>query len=106
MNCETPAAPVATADPYALRPENRVAVKPNQWARIRVPFSEVCMHMRVAGDVMDAQLLARTYGGGDRVFYSVQLWTLDGRPFSGPITYGEAGFYRDGETFTTYGQIV
>jgi hypothetical protein len=49
-----------------------------------MPYSEVCMHMRIAGKVMMFQVLSRN---------SVQIYDLDGKIFSFPIGYGEAGFY-------------
>lgn len=49
-----------------------------------MPWSEVCMHMRIAGKLFDCEVKDN----------SVQLWK-DGRVFSAPITHGEAGFYHD-----------
>jgi hypothetical protein len=49
---------------------------------VEVPFSEVCMHMRVAGTYMYAQPLPHNMA---------QLYTLGGSKFSMPITRGEAG---------------
>jgi len=60
-----------------------------QRGRKRMPFSEVCMHMRIAGKYMDFELLNKEYPG-------VQLYE-DGRPFSGSITTGEAGIFHDSE---------
>lgn len=51
---------------------------------LRLPYSEVCCHMKVAGAVMRGRLCE-----GGR---SVQLLTDDGRSFSFPITRGEAGW--------------
>lgn len=47
-----------------------------------MPYSEVCMHMRVAGKPM----LTRPVGHN-----MCQLYTPNGRIFSFPITMGEAG---------------
>jgi hypothetical protein len=77
--------------PYAPHPANRVEVRPGQRVRLEVPHSEVCMHMRVAGTVMDVEVLGRTFG--DVTYVSAQLYRLDGRPFSAPIGLGEAGIY-------------
>ena len=56
---------------------------------IECPYSEVCMHMRVSGMQMLAELLLSSWG------CSVQLYHLDGRSFSSPILTGEAGFFQD-----------
>lgn len=50
---------------------------------VELPYSEVCMHMRVAGKEMDVALLSTGM---------CQLFDADGRPFSMPITRGEAGW--------------
>ena len=65
-------------------------VTPGQRVRMELPFSEVCMHMQVAGKVMVVQLL-------DREYPMAQLHRDDGTEFSAPITTGEAGFYWDSE---------
>lgn len=49
-----------------------------------LPYSEVCMHMRVAG----TQMLGELVEDGRMV----QLYKPDGEPFSFPITRGEAGW--------------
>lgn len=46
------------------------------------PHSEVCLHMKVAGQRMYAEPI----GNG-----MAQLWTVDGSKFSSPVTCGEAG---------------
>lgn len=61
---------------------------------LEMPWSEVCMHMQVAGKVMQAEIQPSGY--------SAQLYTLDGRVFSAPVTTGEAGFYREDERFYYY----
>ena len=61
-------------------------LKPGQHVSIRLPWSEVCMHMRVADTVMDVELTEGPYP-------MAQLWK-DGRRFSFPVTCGEAGIYR------------
>lgn len=48
---------------------------------VTLPWSEVCMSMRVADRTMDVDVLAT----------GAQLIDADGRPFSFPITHGEAG---------------
>ena len=58
---------------------------------IEAPWSEVCMHMQVAGKKMQAELLPPPPG---RSFpRAVQLYEPDGRLFSAPILPGEAGFF-------------
>lgn len=49
--------------------------------RVTLPWSEVCMHMRVADRVMDVRVLE----------HGAQLLNADGSNFSFPITHGEAG---------------
>jgi len=56
-------------------------------------YSEVCMHMRVAGKPMDFEVVSPR---------SVQLYRDDGTPFSFPITYGEAGLFRQDDGFYYY----
>lgn len=58
----------------------------NQMVETEMPFSEVCMHMRVAGQRMKACLL------NDRF---VQLFRDNGQFFSFPILRGEAGFHQE-----------
>lgn len=55
--------------------------------RVRLPYSEVCMHMRLADQVRTVQVQA----------HGAQILGEDGLPFSFPITHGEAGIYRDAE---------
>ncbi len=68
-------------------------IRVGQRVLIECAFSEACMHMRVAGRLMYAEVLRSEAG-----YYSVQLYTSndpDGMPFSFPIGVGEAGFYQD-----------
>lgn len=67
-------------------------VKPGDIVKVTLPFSEVCMHMRVAGDVMAVKVLE----------HGVQLLNDDGSNYSFPITHGEAGIYTPmvGEWYT------
>lgn len=46
-----------------------------------LPYSEVCMHMRVAGKRMRVEVRE----------HSAQIVREDGSPWCGPITHGEAG---------------
>lgn len=47
-----------------------------------LPYSEVCMHMRVAGRTMWVRTVSP---------WMAQIIADDGRPFGAPITRGEAG---------------
>lgn len=61
-------------------------VKVGETVKMEITYSEVAMHMRVAGKVMDVKLVSENMA---------QLLRPDGSDFSFPITSGEAGFYRD-----------
>lgn len=70
----------------------KVIVVPGDRVRVRLPYSELCCHMRVAGRVMAVEIT-------DGAYPAAQLIGDDGSPFSAPITLGEAGIYgsmRDG----------
>ncbi len=70
-----------------------IDIKPGESGRKEMPFSEVCMHMGVAGHEMD---FVMTDNGR---YPSIQLMK-DGHPYSGTITLGEAGvFSRTDGTF-------
>jgi hypothetical protein len=69
---------------------HKIILHPGEFGTVILPFSEVCMHMRVAGKEMRVQVL----DGG-----MVQLYK-DGDRFSFPISAGEAGFHR-----TDYGYV-
>lgn len=59
-------------------------LSPGQRRYVEMPFSEVCMHMRIAGRVMAAEIVGTA---------AIQLFDADtGDKFSAPITAGEAGF--------------
>ena len=70
------------SSPRTLRPGDRV--------RIELPHSEVCMHMRVAGRVMDVRMTEGRYP-------MAQLLNPDGSELSAPILTAEAGIYGDVE---------
>jgi hypothetical protein len=61
-------------------------IHPDQEVILELPYSEVCMHLRVAGTRMRARLLADGM---------VQLLDPDGHQFSFPITAAEAGLDHD-----------
>jgi hypothetical protein len=61
-------------------------VKQGQMVMVTMPYSEVCMHMRIAGEPMFVKLVHP---------WMAQLYDMAGREFSAPITTGEAGLFRD-----------
>ena len=65
-------------------------VRPGDRVRIELPYSEVCMHMRVAGRVMDVRMTEGRYP-------MAQLLSPDGSEFSAPILTAEAGIFGDVE---------
>ena len=65
-------------------------VRPGDRVRIELPYSEVCMHMRVAGMVMGVRMTEGRYP-------MAQLMNPDGSEFSAPILTAEAGIYGDVE---------
>jgi hypothetical protein len=68
---------------------NRMYLQAGDVVRVRLPYSEVCIHMQVAGKPMNVQLL---YEGRSPM---AQLFKDDGSRFSFPILLGEAGIYTD-----------
>ena len=68
----------------------------NERVVLEMPFSEVCVHMRIAGTVMMAELLPTEYSA------TAQIYTLEGNTFSFPVTYSEAGFYKDQNGYYYY----
>jgi hypothetical protein len=63
-------------------------VQPGEVVEQQLPWSEVCMSMRVADQTMRVQVT-------DGAYPMAQLEREDGSPFSFPITLGEAGLYQD-----------
>lgn len=63
----------------------RRAVNPGETVRVELAYSEVCMHLRVAGTIRRVTVLDD----------GAQILNADGSPFSFPIHHGEAGLYRD-----------
>lgn len=57
-------------------------------AMIEIGYSEVCVHMRVAGKVMPVQVTTGLHP-------AAQLLDASGKPYSFPVTLGEAGIYTD-----------
>lgn len=82
--------------------KGKVLMSPDQPVLIKaMPFSEVCMHMGIAGKKMMAELIFRENGSAVCQLYQWREDTADmGKgvgytPFSSPILSGEAGFYQD-----------
>jgi hypothetical protein len=70
----------------------RIYVRRNTMFAATMPYSEVCMHMRIAGKKMACALV------GSRPM--VQLFDLQtGSPFSAPILTGEAGVFEDSDGY-------
>jgi hypothetical protein len=63
-------------------------IRPTEEFTTQLPFSEICMHLRVAGTRMRARLEPNQM---------VQLLQPDGSQFSFPITAAEAGLETDGQ---------
>jgi hypothetical protein len=57
---------------------------------VTLPYSEVCMHMKVAGKQMTVILQSP---------WQAQLFDQEGKPFSFPISPGEAGIMWDDKGF-------
>lgn len=67
----------------------RIYLQAGDVIRLRLPYSEVCMSMQVAGRAMNVQVV------GDGVSVGAQLLNDDGTRFSFPILLGEAGIFTD-----------
>jgi hypothetical protein len=63
----------------------RTVVEVGDVVVVTLPYSEVCMHMRVAGTRRPIRVLED----------GAQILNEDGTPFSFPITQGEAGLFFD-----------
>lgn len=74
----------------AIELSERRVVTVGERVVLRLPYSEVCMHMHIAG----RKMLCEVRADGVQVFEYGN--TPQERPFSFPITHGEAGVLRDG----------
>lgn len=75
--------------------QRRVELKPGDVVLLKMGASEACMHMGIVGQEIWVEVLER----------GAQLYK-DGRPFSFPITHGEAGIYTlNGPTWYAYREI-
>lgn len=62
-------------------------IKTGDVVRLKMPWSEVCMHLKVAGQVRNVRVLDT----------GAQILNDDGTPYSFPVTHGEAGIYTDAQ---------
>lgn len=74
----------------AIKQETKMQVQINHYYKTKMPHSEVCIHMRVAGQNMIVQPISLNSAQLYRINEKNQLF-----PFSGPITNGEAGILYD-----------
>jgi len=72
----------------------RITLMVGQVFRTVLPYSEVCMHMRIAGTPKLVCVLSR----------SAQILNDDGTPFSFPVSHGEAGIYDTSGSWYAYGE--
>ena len=70
---------------YRVEAKKQIFIKPGETGEGLMPYSEVCMHMKVAGKKMKFKFLEHNK--------MVQLLKDDGSPFSSPITQGEGGIF-------------
>lgn len=73
---------------------DRLSIRPGESTQMEIGFSEVACHLRIAGKTMRVELLPDGQ--------MAQVYGDDGRKFSMPITYGEAGIYRDAAGYYHY----
>jgi hypothetical protein len=73
---------IVTLADDTLRPPLRVDFAPGDRHAVTLPYSEVCIHMRVAGRTAEVELSRN--GRQAQIF-------MDGQPFSTPVLPGEAG---------------
>lgn len=82
-------------------------LKPGDRCLINVPYSEVCMHMKVAGTNMIAQIMP---GSPGRYAPYVRLEKLNDPSWRSTVSLGEGGFTdqdcEDGEVRPMWGTLV
>lgn len=78
-----------------MRWDNPQRIRPGWQVRLELPYSEVCMHMRVAGKVMNVQMTEGQYP-------MAQVLKPSGFEFSAPILPCEAGIYGSIEGYYCY----
>lgn len=67
-------------------PNRKLFLAPGERAHVELPYSEVCMHLRIAGRILPVEFLDNSM---------VQVYDGDDKKISFPITAGEAGFHFD-----------
>lgn len=66
-------------------------------------YSEVMMHMGLAGRPVIVELIPRNrFDGKGRMLCSAQVYDLYHKPMGAPITTGEAGIYEDADGYYGY----
>jgi hypothetical protein len=90
----TPPADIARNTPPPIQ-----YVKPGETVTVELPWSEVCMSMRVAGRATRVQLIDPD---GEGRHMLAQIFDDEGRPFSFPVLASEAGFYRNTDGWYCY----
>lgn len=76
-----------------------------QFGRAIMPYSEVCMHMKISGKPMYFRFdIVGYHNNGIDGIAKVQLFDDDNREFSSPILASEAGIYRDEQGFYYYAE--
>ena len=81
---------------HALTPIKHVKV--GDIVTVELPLSGVCQHMKVAG----RQRRVKLVDGGGTPMAQILAGNVGERPFSAPITMGEAGFYQDADGWYCY----
>jgi hypothetical protein len=66
-------------------------IKPGERAVLEMPYSEVCMHMRIAGQYKQVELV---YVHGRNACYMAKIYNAEGQHIS-EITPAEAGLFYD-----------
>jgi hypothetical protein len=81
-------------------------VKPGETVTMPIAYSEVAVHLRVAGKARPVTLQAVTPAGDlpKPVRCLAQLLDENGKPYSFPVLPGEAGFYHDDGGYYFYDQ--
>jgi hypothetical protein len=69
-------------------PESGAFRVPHNAVRVKLPHSEVCMHMRIAGQNRWTAKVSR---------YAAQIYSDDESPFSSPVLLAEAGLDEHGQ---------
>lgn len=75
---------------------HRVDIAPGETVAIKIGYSEVACHLRIADRTLPVQIV----GAPGREM--CQVLTAELEPFSFPITLGEAGIYSDASGFYGY----